>query len=85
MAGAVKPRVDLFRRAQDHGHGLGVNARDFGVGLGREEAEEVVCGLAFLHFSNGSPGCPDTGNAASEGSSLNANQMRNSFGCRLLA
>ena len=39
------PQVDLPGRPQDYGNGLGVNWRDDGVGLRRQEGEKLMLAL----------------------------------------
>jgi hypothetical protein len=37
-----EPKIELARRCQNDGHRLGMNRRDDRVGLGRQEAEQLV-------------------------------------------
>jgi hypothetical protein len=63
------PGLGFVRRRQDHRHRLWVDSVDLGVRLGREEREDVIGGLAFLHFPDGRPVGPDAGEAG-EGAAL---------------
>ena len=58
-----QPTVDLGRRRQDDGHGLGINRRDDRVRLRRQEAEQL---MGFLRPTrswdlHAAPGCPQPG------------------------
>jgi hypothetical protein len=63
------------RRCQNHRHCPRMDSANFRVRLRREEREEVVGGLAFLHLPYRRPVGPDAGNAGEGRLSSIANQI----------
>jgi hypothetical protein len=49
------PRLDFGRRGQDDRHGLGVDGPHLGIGLGREEREQVRGDDALLDLADALP------------------------------
>ena len=57
---ARQPGLPLGRLGQDHRHRLGMDCADLGVGLRRQEPEEIGA-PALLHLPHRGPGRPDAG------------------------